>query len=122
VLVGAPLDDTVGDELGAAYLFDGATGALLLTLHDPAPTYHAHFGSAVAAAGPNLLIGAPGESYNDLRTTYMFDGSTGALLQSYFNPSPVGFGQFGRSVAAVGSYVVVGAPSDPVDVAHGGAV
>ena len=121
VLVGAPNDDTIGDELGAAYLFDGATGALLQTLHDPAPTYHAHFGWAVAAAGPNLLIGAPGEN-NNLRTTYLFDGSTGALLQSYVNPSPVGFNQFGRSVAAVGSYVVVGAPSDPVDVAHGGAV
>jgi hypothetical protein len=122
VLVGAPTDDTSGDELGAAYLFDGATGALVLTLYDPAPTYHAHFGSAVAAAGPNLLIGAPGEAYNDLRTAYMFDGSTGALLQSYVNPSPVGFNQFGRSVAAVSSYVVVGAPDDPVDVAHGGAV
>jgi hypothetical protein len=122
VLVGAPSDGTAGLGMGAVYLFDGSTGALLLTIYHPGADYYGGFGAAVAAAGSNLLVGAPGGPYDNLRKTFLLDGSTGAVLQTYVNPSPAQFTQFGLSVAAVGGYVVVGAPGDPVDIPFGGAV
>ena len=62
VLVGAPLDDTVAVDAGAAYLFDRPTGALLFTFVDPAAGARDQFGRAVAALGSGVLVGAPGPS------------------------------------------------------------
>jgi len=41
-LVGAYSDDTVVDGAGAAYLFDGSTGALLQTFLNPTPEFAHH--------------------------------------------------------------------------------
>src|SRR3989442_14310244 len=51
VLVGAPLDDTVAVDAGAAYLFDRPTGELLFTFVDPAAGGRDQVGPAVAALG-----------------------------------------------------------------------
>src|SRR5262245_54611121 len=64
VLIGAPeafseeADRTYNDE-GKAYLFDGESGSLLLTLHNPAGTINNQFGEAVALLGPTPIVGAP---------------------------------------------------------------
>ena len=50
VLVGAP-GSTVAADNGAAYLFDGTTGGLLLTFLNPTPGDDDFFGGAVAAVG-----------------------------------------------------------------------
>jgi len=62
VLVGAPLDDAGALDTGAAYLFDGGTGALLQTFPNPAQGAFDHFGFALAAGPSSLLVGAPGPS------------------------------------------------------------
>ncbi|MEX1254117.1 MAG: hypothetical protein WEE64_07235 [Dehalococcoidia bacterium] len=64
VLVGAPFDDTgvrpVADrDIGAAYLFDAATGALLHTFQKPAPDDGDYFGWSVAAGEQGVVVGAP---------------------------------------------------------------
>ena len=63
VLVGAPLDDTGGEDAGAAYLFDGATGDLLQTFLNPNPDHPPfsadRFGSSVAGFGGDVLVSAP---------------------------------------------------------------
>src|SRR5439155_7962619 len=60
ILVGDP-HETVGSvESGAAYLFDGSTGALIRVFQEPAPAAGDGFGSSVATVGINtVVIGAP---------------------------------------------------------------
>jgi len=55
-VVGAVLDDTFGEAVGAAYVFNAA-GELLQTLHPPAPGPRAQFGR-VASNGNQLLVSA----------------------------------------------------------------
>ncbi|MCJ8306928.1 MAG: hypothetical protein HRU07_07775 [Nitrosopumilus sp.] len=59
LLVGAPFDNTGATSTGAAYLFDGTTGNLLLTLNNPTPGDYDYFGYSVASTPDgNLLVGA----------------------------------------------------------------
>lgn len=166
VLVGAPADDTVGPNAGAAYLFDGATGQVLRTFHDPAP-WNQSFGGAVAALGPNALIAGsevvylfdtgsgslirtfspPSSSAFGYRSffaeacggvvvtapdddtagpssgaAYLFDASSGVILRTFLNPTPAPDDDFGYSVAAFGSSLLIGAPGDDAVAADGGAL
>ena len=116
VLVGAP---TESSGVGGAYLFDGSTGALLLTFVNPTPEPDAGptdagdaFGTSVAALGSNVLVSAPFDntSGTDRGAVYHFDGATGALLQTYLDPLPLAttVRGFGVSVATLGGNVVVG--------------
>ena len=60
ILVGAYWDDPGGfTDAGSAYLFDGATDALLLTIPNPASAVGDDwFGYSVAGVGGNILVGA----------------------------------------------------------------
>lgn len=122
VLVGAPHDDTGATDAGAAYLFD-STGILILTIPNPSPATGDEFGSAVAAVGTNLLVGARSKDAGavDAGAAYLFDGTTGALLQTFLNPTPALNDLFGYSVAAVGSNILVGAPNDNTGASNAGA-
>ncbi|HJQ83843.1 MAG TPA: hypothetical protein VKA21_07205 [Candidatus Binatia bacterium] len=120
VLVGAPLDDLMGTpDAGAAYLFDGDTGALLHPfIKKPAPAAGDRFGSSVAFVqnGAQVLVGAPGDGPYDAGSAYLFDAASGDLVQSFPNPIPVpvhGSGledRFGAAITARGTDVIVGAP------------
>ncbi|MBA2434946.1 MAG: FG-GAP repeat protein [Chthoniobacterales bacterium] len=110
VLVGAPGQD-VGDEeeggladVGVAYLYSGANGALLRTLNHPeqdGAEVNARFGSAVANAGDvngdrvsDALIGAPGRG-----EAFVFSGKTGALIFTILSPRNEKLPSFGSAVA-----------------------
>lgn len=61
ILVGASGDELDGvRHVGSAYLFDGWTGQLLMTLRSPSDTPSFYFGNAVAATDEFLILGAPG--------------------------------------------------------------
>jgi len=70
---------------GAAYLFDGTTGALLASFQEPLPTGGDNFGFAVAAVGGNVAISAA-RANESAGAVYLFEGvavpepSTLALL------------------------------------------
>ncbi len=123
VLVGAYLDDTGALDAGAAYLFNANTGALLRTFLNPTPAYNDYFGWSVAAVGGNVLIGAPNDDAGapDAGAAYLFDANTGALLQTFLNPTPALSDGFGVSVAAVGSNVLIGAYFDDTGALNAGA-
>jgi len=116
VAVGAPAD---GSGIGSAFLFDGATGALLHTLVNPTPEADGPFemgdafGASVAFLGSDVLVGAPYDNTMgpDRGAVYRFDGTTGALVQTYFDPEPPATTVlwFGLSVAEFGGDVLVGA-------------
>ena len=114
VLIGAYLDDTEAPDAGAAYLFDGDTGELLLTVVKPGSYGSEWLGFAVAAAGDNLLVGSYHGEADGIYpgTAHLFDGSTGGLIRTFVNPTPEEDDHFGISVAAVGDKVVVGADHD----------
>jgi hypothetical protein len=124
VLVGALGDDTEARDAGAAFLFDGATGALLRTFRKPNPTEADWFGGAVAAMGSNVLIGAPLDhaSGKEAGAAYLFDGSTGNLLRTFQKKTPAEGDWFGVSLAAAGNRVLVGAMQDDTSGTDAGAV
>lgn len=124
VLIGAPTDDAGANDAGAAYLFDGSTGALLRTFNNPAPGLGDNFGWSVAAVGNKVLIGAPYDDAGvpDAGTAYLFDSSSGALLRTINNPAPGVGDEFGWSVAAMGNNILIGAIGDSTITAAAGSV
>jgi len=126
VLVGAVGDATSGTKAGAAYLFDSSNGNLMQTFLPPPGTAELNefFGFRVAGAGNKVIVGAP---YKDAGATdagaaYVFDASTGALLDTILNPTPAANEVFGYSVAANGNYFLIGARLDMVGGIAAGAV
>jgi hypothetical protein len=101
-------------QAGAVYLFD-ASGTLLTTIFSPRPAEGGGFGSSLAAFGNNLVVGESGGFSGNVQNSgavHLFDGTTGAFIRSFPNPTPkVGEG-FGFSVAASGNHVVVGSIRD----------
>src|SRR5439155_932521 len=89
VVIGAPSAAGGGVEAGAVYVFDRASGNLLVTIQNPTPDPGDEFGSAVAIVGENVLVGAQLDDAGALDTgaAYLFDGGTGALLQTFPNPA-----------------------------------
>jgi len=123
VLVGALGDDTGETDAGAAYLFDGKTGALIRGFQKPSPAAADWFGGAVAAVGENVLVGAPLDDLGgtDAGAAYLFDGKSGALLQTLRNPTPDKDDWFGVALAANGGRAIVGAMQDDAAGADAGA-
>jgi hypothetical protein len=102
VVVGAEADDSQGSNVGSAYVFDAATGALRATLNQPASLAE-HVGTSVAVNGNVVLVGAPSGVYGKV---YMYDttGNPIATIQDSQNS-----GNFGKSLAITGSQFISGA-------------
>lgn len=119
VLVGAPHTTVDGRaQAGAAYVFDGRTGALLHTLLDPARGADDLFGHAVAGTADRILVGAPRTPVYGLPmagAAYLFDARTGRLLQTFNEPTPAANAEFGSSVGFVRGEPLVGAPASRRD-------
>lgn len=102
-------------EVGAAFVFDLNTGALLHELVNPNPLPESQFGEVVAWAGDNVLIGAPEvdvDGVSNAGTAYLFSGKTGRLLATLQNPDPTENDYYGRAVAGLGNLALVGSPFD----------
>lgn len=126
IAVGAPAQTNTG---GMATT--GAAGAAFVFAHGPTlgwmetaaalpsdPTPMLRFGASVAVAGARLVVGAPGGSTNanalSTGSVYVFDlaaGGGAAFSVEFAGPTAVSGDEFGRSVAASGSLVAVGAPN-----------
>lgn len=96
---------------GQVDLYAANSGQHLRTLDNPL-TGSGKFGASVALVGSTIIVGAPEESgglHSYSGKVYLFDANTGALLNSLQSPNPASFEYFGFSVAASGSFLVVGA-------------
>jgi len=112
VIVGAPWAHTDVPQSGAVYLFDGTTRKLLRSFAKPKPAPHDVFGYCVAAVGKNVLAGCvcdPTPGAPNAGAAYLFEGSSGRLLQTFFAPGDAPReGRFGLCVAALGDDILVG--------------
>jgi len=75
LLIGAFADNTVGNGAGSAYLFDGTTGAVLLTIDNPTPATGDLFSESVASTPDgNIIVGAQGDNIGVAQTgsAYIF--------------------------------------------------
>ncbi|MCO6045934.1 hypothetical protein NG895_18700 [Aeoliella sp. ICT_H6.2] len=90
VLIGAWADETFGDNVGQAHLFNGTTGALLRTFNDPHPTEKDAFGLGIAIDGGRALIGEYGDDTNGQNAgrAHLFDTTSGELIRSFDAPTP----------------------------------
>jgi hypothetical protein len=104
--------------LGSAYLFD-VNGTCLNKFEDPCEDDNARFGTSVASVGGNILIGATAAGANDCGAAYLFDGSTYSLLHTFDDPVRNRWDDFGASLAAVGTNILIGDTS--VDNGRGAA-
>jgi outer membrane protein assembly factor BamB len=90
-------------DVGRAYLFDGATGELRLTINDPDPTANRSFGQSLAAGDGSIFVGRAGR-------VYAFDQTTGNLQLQLDAPSDGGF-SFGDAVAYGTGGLLIAEPS-----------
>ena len=113
LLVGAPFEDAAFVDSGRAYLYSGATGALLRTLTSPTPTSQGNFGDAVLGPGdldgdgvPDLLVSASSESFVGgpffVGRVHAISGADGSALYVSTAPAPSEFAGFGVSIARAG--------------------
>ena len=112
LVVGAPLDDTLGAvDSGAVYVFVRSGGAWALQQkvrpYEPAPGER--FGWSVAVSGDTLVVGAPAPGL--VGAAYVFQRfATTTWVQQQKLVAAAASTEFGRSVAVSGNTVVVGAP------------
>jgi hypothetical protein len=133
VAVGAPYDDTNGNNAGYVTVFSGGSWGVIRTLYGPGPD--AQFGSAVASPGDldgdqlsELLVGAPGESPSGATqagTVRLFRGSDAAVFEVFRGSNA--FDAFGAPIAAAGDVdgdgspdFIVGIPGDDPGGAESG--
>jgi hypothetical protein len=129
MVVGAPHDDTGGENSGRAYVYDLRSGqpkGPAFTLNNPGQSNGEGFGGAVAISGKRVVVGAPA-AYSPLFTpagvsgflwrfgkVYVYDlaSSTPTVPRIVLNNpnAMIPGGAFGLSVAISGTRVVAGAP------------
>lgn len=119
-------DDAGGTQSGKVYVYNLATNTLVQTLSNPtgySTSASDYFGSSLAINGTTAVVGADQEhdaTGNYSGKAYIFNASTGSLLRTLDNPTPVGTGasdRFGTSVALSGdgTYTYVSAPYEEYD-------
>lgn len=109
--VSAYLDDTNGPDTGQVYLFNLDTGALETVLSSPTPSASDRFGIDVSLSKDHVIVGSDlaDAGAPNAGAAFVFERSTGALVQILNNPAPGTDDQFGIATDINGSFAVVGA-------------
>lgn len=129
VLIGARLDDDLGENAGAAYVFEKQPGggwAETAKLHATGGRPWDVFGLRVDLEGDTAVVGGPAasiEGSTGIGTVQVFEKRPAGWEQTraYGEPHGVGWTAFGFSVALAGGTVLVGAPGDDGAASDAGA-
>mgnify|MGYP006265886543 CR=1 FL=1 len=124
ILIGAEGTEVDGDAFaGEAHLFT-LDGDHLMSFSDPTPEQFTAFATSVALSNGLALIGQPSDnsqeapnpdpfgSGSQIGQAYLFDASTGALLQILDDPTPSRMDNFGGAVALTEDRALIGARFD----------
>ena len=132
-VVGAPGDDAVAGNAGAAYVLYRNEGGAdnwgeIAKLTAPDGVLDAEFGAAVAVSGDIIIVGAPWDDDEGSRTgaIYLFGRNTGGadnwgLHRKLTASDAAELSDFGAAVAFEGDTIVVGAPADDGEGQNAGA-
>ncbi|MFG0246567.1 MAG: GC-type dockerin domain-anchored protein [Phycisphaerales bacterium JB052] len=115
IVVGTPGREVDGvSDAGCVYVYDTQTQALLYTLTSPTPGVGDEFGFAVALDGDLLCVGVPNDDQlvEDGGAVFLFDLSTGIMLEKLLPDNPDAFDRFGISVAVNTEYIAAGNLND----------
>jgi hypothetical protein len=115
LVVGAPFESSIGEDYGAAYVFDLSTGEQRAKLLPPEPpTGRMLFGLGVDIDEERIVVGYQGGLTDGMLTgaVAIYDASSLTYLGRVTRQGPGDSGSFGRSVAIEGRRLVVGAPTD----------
>ena len=112
-IVGAPYEDTSGDNAGSAYIFTHSSSSWveLVKLQGNDTDGKDYFGYSVAIDGDTVVVGARGKN-GETGTAYIFtyDEVAGWVEQQRLQGSDIdGSDYFGQSVDIDGNMIVVGA-------------
>lgn len=118
-IVSATGEDTaIFNNTGKVYIFDVTTGTRVRTITNPGSTTNS-FGLEVDISGNRAIVSGDRQTDADGGTlsgqAYIFNITSGDLLQTLDNPNPFSTGagdQFGAAVAITSNYAVVGAPGE----------
>ena len=109
--------------VGSAYVFDGQTGAPLLTIRNPSPQHFGHFSLSLETIGSRLFISSEADSSGTPGKVYIYNPLTGQLQSSLLNPQPAnGSWGFGFKLEAHAGDLFVGAPGAKIMGTDGGQV
>jgi WD40 repeat protein len=123
ILISAPREDIGGlIQPGAVYLFDITSGNLLRKFTKPVLGEGDDFGWSVAALGDKVIVGAITDNTDGTiaGAAYLFDSTSGQLLQTFKTPNPSTRDYFGVAVAGIGGDKVLVAAQDDDTVAKDG--
>jgi len=84
---------------------------LTQTFLNPRPASDSFFGFSVAGSHKTIIVGTPSDNTagSHAGAAYLFNASNGELLRTFLSPTPNSGDEFGISVAAVGSNILIGA-------------
>ena len=129
LVVGAPSDDELGDDVGAVYAFrdDGEDWVPAGRIRSPGPADDGDFGARVAISGTNVVIGAPAR-VDELGSGGVWlyrrgDGDVWVFvsrldaLERDLRPAPGAPADLGAAVVVSGPLALAGAPAQ--DAASG---
>lgn len=111
IVVGAPWEDTSGQDAGSVYIFD-IEGNQLAKIQSSDIKINDRFGWSVAVSDTRIVVGATGaSSLSAAGGAYIFDiaGNQIAKIQA---SDPQTYGMFGNTVSVSDNRIVVGAPTD----------
>ncbi len=100
---------------GRIYRFD-ASGRLVQAINATPPRPYEIFGTALATAGRELVVGAPQATVDDrvhAGAAYLVESVSGLQRRRYVNPVPTADDLFGSAVATTATMVAIGAPNAP---------
>ena len=122
-LIGSKSDEDNGYSSGAAYLFDITNGDLVQKIIAPDGAIGDAFGYSVALDGDHALISShlDDENWINSGSAYLFDISSGDLVQKFIAPDASRNGIFGFSVALNGNHALIGTHGDGENGASSGA-
>jgi len=119
LVVGAPYEDKVVTNGGAAYLFNPATGLLIREISNFSPIAQSHFGFSAAISTKRILIGGMRDNVSE------YSASTAQYLGSFTNPFPTAAFEdiFGLTVALdKTNRAIISAPGESVSAKFAGAI
>ncbi len=110
LVVSAFADDTDGLDNGLVYVFNTSTGEYRVIHNTTAAGVGGYFGVELLTHGSHILAGSLRDDRGaaDSGAAFLFEATTGELLQTYVNPYPAYDDEFGGGLAFVGNRVAIG--------------